>query len=345
MQGQKPTKLSLLIITFFVLIFISGCSGENDRLWQGYIEGNFVYVAAPLGGRLDEIEVQKGRHVEAGTPLFTLEREFEKAGVQEASENLDKALSTLADKRKGRRPSEIASIRARLEKATAARDLARTEYRRRVDLYDTRTISEEELDKARTDYEQASHQVRQISSELKTATLGSRSDEIKAAESEVKAARAKLEQARWNYDHKSQSAPRSGLVFDIIRYRGEWVPAGRPVLSILPPENRKVRFYVPETIVGSFSPGEKLLLNYDGLQKPVEVTVSYVSPQAEYTPPVIYSSQSRAKLVFMLEAVPARDKAHLLKPGQPVDVARKASDFSSDKGFLARLFSGELPLF
>ncbi|CCO25001.1 HlyD family secretion protein [Maridesulfovibrio hydrothermalis] len=331
------TNITLFTVILISGLLLSGCVDEELKLWQGYVEGEFVYVSSPLGGQLDEISVKKGQTVSRGEPLFALEREFEKAGVDEASENLDKALNNLADKRKGRRPSEIASITARLKKAKAAEKLAAREYKRRADLYRSRTISEEERDKARTDYEQSTQQVHEISSELKTATLGSRSDEIKGAQSAVEAAKARLVQAKWNYDQKAQTAPRSGLVFDTIRYKGEWVPAGKPVLSILPPENRKVRFYVPETIVGSFHVGEELLLNYDGLADPVKIKLTYISPQAEFTPPVIYSSQSRAKLVFMLEAYPAQDQALLLKPGQPVDVSRSAEDFLSDNGFISRL--------
>ncbi len=317
---------TILLISLCYLMF--SCTDQENFLWQGYVEGEFVYVSSPLGGQLDEIKVKKGQQITEGHPLFTLEREFEKAGVSVASENMDTALNDLADKRKGRRPSEIASIKAQLRKAKSAESLASVEYKRRANLYKSRTISEEERDKASSDYQQATQQVMQISSELTTATLGSRSDEIKAAESAVEAAKARLDQARWNYDQKEQAAPRTGLVFDTIRYKGEWVPAGKPILSILPPENRKVIFYVPEPIVGSFAVGEELLLNYDGIKEPVKVKVTYIAPQAEYTPPVIYSSESRAKLVFMLEAYPTPSEALLLKPGQPVDISRDAKYFN-----------------
>ncbi|WP_320169524.1 HlyD family efflux transporter periplasmic adaptor subunit [Maridesulfovibrio sp.] len=335
----KPSS-TLLPFLLLIIVALGGCNNTEETLWQGYVEGELVYVSAPLGGQLEEVHATKGEQVTAGQPLFVLERGFEKAGIAEAEENLDRAENDLADKRKGRRPSEIASIKARLRKAEAAEVLAATEYRRRAELYKSHTISEEERDRARTDHEQAVHLVGEIRSELKTATLGSRSDEIKAAESAVEAARARLEQARWNFDQKAQAAPRTGLVFDTIRYRGEWVPAGSPVLSILPPENRKVRFYVPERIVGDFKVGEILLMNYDGLAKPLPLKLVYVSPQAEYTPPVIYSSQSRAKLVFMLEAVPeSSSNALMLKPGQPVDVSRTPEGFIRNNGFFSRLLS------
>ncbi|SDL07402.1 HlyD family secretion protein [Maridesulfovibrio ferrireducens] len=333
---MKSTYISapLIILTLTICLLLSACTNEESFLWQGYVEGDFVYVSSPLGGQLDEINVEKGQQITENQTLFILERKFEKAGIDEASENLDKALNDLADKRKGRRPSEIASIKARLKKAKAAESLAATEYKRRADLYRSRTISEEERDKSRSDYQQATQQVHEITSQLTTATLGSRSDEIKAAESAVEAAKARLVQAHWNYDQKKQAAPRTGLIFDTIRYKGEWVPAGKPVLSILPPENRVVRFYVPEPIVGGFTVGEELFLNYDGLKEPLRIKLTYISPQSEYTPPVIYSSQSRAKLVFMLEAYPSLKDALLLKPGQPVDVSRDIKYFDHKIGLI-----------
>ncbi|WP_291329850.1 HlyD family efflux transporter periplasmic adaptor subunit [Desulfovibrio sp. UCD-KL4C] len=331
---KTEQRTALTILTLTVCLLVSACTDNEDYLWQGYVEGDFVYVSSPLGGQLEEVNVKKGQQVTANQTLFTLERKYEKAGIDEAYENLDKAISDLANKRKGSRPSEIASIKARLKKAKAAESLAATDYKRRADLYRSRTISEEERDKSRSDYQQATQQVNQISSELVTATLGARSDEINAAESAVDAAKARLAQARWNYDQKEQLAPRSGIIFDTIRYKGEWVPAGNPVLSILPPENRKVKFYVPEPIVGEFSLGEELLLNYDGLKEPIKIKLNYISPKSEYTPPVIYSSQSRAKLVFMLEAYPALNDALRLKPGQPVDVSRDIKYFGHNAGII-----------
>ncbi|SME88393.1 HlyD family secretion protein [Desulfovibrio gilichinskyi] len=331
---KTETRVLLLIFTITICLLLSACTDDENFLWQGYVEGDFVYVSSPLGGQLEEVNVKKGQQVTANQTLFTLERKYEKAGVDEASENLDKSLSDLANKRKGSRPSEIASIKARLKKAKAAESLAATDYKRRADLYRSRTISEEERDTSLSTYQQATQQVNQITSELVTATLGSRSDEINAAESAVDAAKARLVQARWNYDQKEQTAPRSGLVFDTIRYKGEWVPAGNPVLSILPPENRKVKFYVPEPIVGEFRIGEELFLNYDGLNEPVKIKLTYISPKSEYTPPVIYSSQSRAKLVFMLEAYPELKDALCLKPGQPVDVSRNIKYFDHKVGII-----------
>ena len=117
----------------------------------------------------------------------------------------------------------------------------------------------------------------------------------------MKAAQAALAQANWKLEQKSVAAPVTGLVQDTFFVLGEWVPAGRPVVSLLPPGNVKARFYVPEPALSSVRIGAPLEIRCDGCQ-PIEARVSYVSSQAEYTPPVLYSKESRSKLLFLVEA-------------------------------------------
>jgi len=96
--------------------------------------------------------------------------------------------------------------------------------------------------------------------------------------------------------------------------------AGAPVVSLLPSANIFVRFFIPEKALATVHRGDAVMLGCDSCPSDLSGTVSFVSPQAEYTPPVIYSEESRGKLVFMIEARPPRDRASLLNPGQPVTV-------------------------
>ena len=115
-------------------------------------------------------------------------------------------------------------------------------------------------------------------------------------------------------------ALQGGLVFDTMYRTGEWVPAGSPVVRMLPAENVKVRFFVPEAVLGSLTPGARVEIRCDGCPAALPAVVSYVSVQAEYTPTNIYSNDTRAKLVFMVEARPQPGDAARLHPGQPVQV-------------------------
>lgn len=304
---------------FTILLLVWGCEKPGTPSFQGYVEGEFVYVAAPLGGRLDTLHVSRGRSVQKGDMLFSLEHELEDAVLRESTQKVRQAEDRLANLEKGRRPSEIQSIMAKLQSARAGLKLARLEYDRRVKLSKKQFISQESLDRARTEYDQMKRQVEGISADLKTARLGARPDEIKAAMAEVDAVREQSAQARWNLEQKTQHAESGGLVFDTFYYAGEWVPPGQPVVSLLPPENIKVRFFVPEKKVGSLSLEDGVTVSFDG-GPDVKARISFISPRAQYTPPVIYSSQTRAKLVFMVEASVAPDTAFRLHPGQPVDV-------------------------
>jgi HlyD family secretion protein len=137
----------------------------------------------------------------------------------------------------------------------------------------------------------------------------------------VDAARAQLAQNQWRLDQKAQAAPEAALVQDTFFSQGEWVPAGNPIVSLLPPRNIKLRFFVPEQRVGSLKLGQPVTVACDGCGAPIPAAISFVSPAPEYTPPVIYSKESRAKLVFLVEAKPKPEEAVRLHPGQPVDVA------------------------
>jgi HlyD family secretion protein len=130
----------------------------------------------------------------------------------------------------------------------------------------------------------------------------------------------RLAQAEWNYTQKFQSAPQSGLVFDTLYRQGEWVDAGHPVAVVLPPQNIEVRAFISETQIGMIHPGDPAQVFVDGVHKSFQGTLRYIFPQAEYTPPVIYSQESRAKLVFMVEVDFAPEIAAQMHPGQPVDV-------------------------
>ena len=119
---------------------------------------------------------------------------------------------------------------------------------------------------------------------------------------------------------RKQSAPQDGLVFDTLYRQGEWVAADRPVVALLPPQNVKLRVFVPETQVGAIKLSQSVHVTVDGVGGSRVGKVSFISPQAEYTPPVIYSQESRGKLVFLVEAVFDPETAAQLHPGQPVDV-------------------------
>jgi HlyD family secretion protein len=304
-----------------LLLAFAGCSRSAATGWQGYIEAEFIYVAAPLAGRLDHLQVTRGSRVAADAPLFRLESASEIAAQRQAADQLVAAQARLADLRKGSRPSELAAVEARLAQARSAAELSQLELAREENLFKTNAISASEIDRARLTHDRDVRAVQELTSQLATAQLGARVDAIAAAESDAAAAAAAKERADWNVTQKAQSAPRAALVFDTLYREGEFVAAGLPVVSLLPPEYVKVRFFVPEADFASLKAGDPVRVTVTGA-KALDARVSYLSPKPEYTPPILYNRENRAKLVFLVEALftdpaAARD----LHPGQPADVA------------------------
>ena len=300
--------------------FLGGCKPSQGARVQGYVEGEFVYVASPFAGQLESLSVQRGAQVKKDDPLFALESGSETALREEAERKLNQGKATLEDVKKGRRPTELNSMEAQLRQVRAALILSEKEFKRQDDLYRRGVSSAADFDRARSVRDQDQNRVAQMEADLQTAHLGSRDDQIAAAEASVRALQAALTQADWGLSQKRQSAPQDGLVFDTLYQLGEWVAAGRPVVALLPPPNVKVRAFVPEGRVGTIHPGASARVFVDGAGTPFAGKVSFISPQAEFTPPVIYSQESRGKLVFMIEIRFDAAAAAKLHPGQPVDV-------------------------
>jgi len=298
----------------------AGCARSGPDRVQGYIEGEYVYVASPLSGTLESLFVQRGQQVKEGDALFALDSTPEKASEEEAQRRLSQAAANLEDARKGRRPTEIESLKEQRSQAYAALALSEKELARRERLLATGAISTEAVDRARSANDQNHHRISQLEADIKTAELGSRIDQILAAEAALKAQQATLERAQWELSQKRRFAPCDALVFDTLYREGEWVGAGRPVVSLLPPQNIKLRAFIPETRIGAVEAGDIVRVRVDGIPNPFTGKVSYKSPKAEYTPPVIYSREARSKLVFLIEAVFDPETAKHLHPGQPVDV-------------------------
>jgi HlyD family secretion protein len=305
-----------------VVLLIAGCarSVAEPGILQGYVEGEFVYVAPTTAGLLNKLHVARGQHVSAGAELFAIDRAPAQAARDEAAFRLAQARATLGDLTKGKRPTEIAAVAAQLKQAQAALAFSETELARQQDLARSNATAPTDVQQALAAREQDRQRVAQFEAELKTSQLPAREDQIEAARASVKSLEAVLAKAEYDLLQTRPRASASALVFDTLYREGEWIAAGRPVVALLPPANVKVRTFVPETRIGGVQVGDEVSVTVDGLPAPVAGKVSFVSPRAEFTPPVIYSQENRAKLVFMIEIVFDPDTAARLHPGQPVSV-------------------------
>jgi HlyD family secretion protein len=315
-------KIMLPGVAAALLCLIAGCSRTppESGTVQGYVEGEFVYVAAPLPGKLAALFVQRGAQVKAGDPLFELEDVQETATRDETKLRLVQLRAQVADAKKGKRPTEIAAATAQLNLARTALQFSEKELQRQEKLLAAGIVSVQDVDRLKSQRDQDRQRVVQLEAELGTAQIGLRSDQIAAAEASMKAMEATLGRSEWDLAQRRQSAPASGLVFDTLYRQGEWLAAGRPAVVLLPPQNIKVRVFVPQPLLAAIHPGDRAQVTVDGASAPFSGVVAFISPQAEYTPPVIYSQESRQKLVYMIELTFAPATAAQLHPGQPVTV-------------------------
>jgi HlyD family secretion protein len=152
---------------------------------------------------------------------------------------------------------------------------------------------------------------------------------LDAAVSALRVAEARVVTSQTRAARRTGFAPIDGTVQQIYFREGETVPPQRPVLSIMPPGNMKLRFYVPETELPKFSIGDEVRVTCDNCSTDLTARIYFISTMAEYTPPVIYSLDERNKLVYLIQARPSRPDA--LRVGQPISVYLNAKTPVADR--------------
>lgn len=239
-----------------IALTLAACGNGNNGSYQGWAEGEFIFVGPDENGRMDDLKVRAGDTVKTGDLLFTVD-----AQLQEAD----------------------------LKVTEAALTVAKQTYERAQTLAKTGSGSQKTYDEALA--------------------------ALRQAEANERAAQTRLERRRL-------MSPVSGTVQQIYYRPGEMVTAGRPAISILPPGNLKLRFYVPQAEIAKIRIGDAVKVSCDNCADTIAAKVTFIAGSAEYTPPVIYSQEERNKLVFLIEARP--EKPELLRVGQPVSVELEA---------------------
>ncbi|UIK04299.1 HlyD family secretion protein [Neorhizobium galegae] len=289
------------------------------RPYQGWVEADTLFIGTETTGRLTKLDVAEGQATEAGAPLFKLDSLSEEAAVAAASAALAQSQAALdLAQAAQKRPEEIDVLRASEREATARLDLAEQDLDRTRVLVERGTSTRANLDTATATEAANRAALDNVRSQIILAALPARDETLRQARESVAAAKADLTSAEAALARRSVSAPATGSVETLYYRTGEVVPAGRPIVALLPPENVRIRFFVPETEIARLSLGQPIRVTCDAC-RPTDAKVSFIAKTAEYTPPEIYSLEERAKLVYRVEAIPADPKA--LRPGQPVDVA------------------------
>lgn len=315
--------MSFLCSIPVISALLSGCAPAQPFA-TGYVEGEYVLIAPVETARIEAVSVRRGDRFAAGAALASMERTDADIAVAQAVAALAQAQSQLADLQLGKRREEIAMIEAGLNSAKAEQAEAERKARRASDLVKRGIAAQADLDAASTAVELTLAKVAELTANLAVAKLPARPDQIAAAQAAMDQAKAALESAQWRLANRTLKSPAAGTVSDIVRESGEVAGPQAPVLTVLPDGAVKLKLYVPEPALAQVTVGARLRVNCDGCGDGLTATVSYIAPDPEFTPPVIYSLENRQKLVYLIEARPDADAASLM-PGQIVDVALDAA--------------------
>jgi HlyD family secretion protein len=303
------------------LLGLLGIEGDDGR-YLGYVEGETSLIAPPVAGQLLERPVDRGGHVKKGDRLFVIDPTVAKSEVARVEAALAEAKARHENMLTGKRPEEQDVIRAQRRETEASLTTAETELKRQTELLPRGFTTRQAYDQAESQVNQLRARLASLAAQERVGDLAARQAEIAAAAALIVQNEANLAQARKRLADLMPVAPEDALVENTFFNVGEWVPAGTPVVSLLPASRVKLRFFVPEEDVAKARMGRKVSFTCDGCPPDLKATIIYVSPRAEFTPPVIYSQSARSKLVFLIEARPDNVPDNIaLAPGLPVSVA------------------------
>ncbi|NIX75588.1 HlyD family secretion protein [Microvirga terricola] len=310
---------ALILVVGGVIAWVIWRSEQGTNSFQGYVEGYYVYAAPETGGRIENLTVDSGSQVKAGQFVFQIEGSMQQAQRDQAAAQLQQAQSQLTNLQASlQRPEEIAVLQAQERSAQAQLTLSTNELQRQQTLFERGISAKTTFDQAKATNDRDKAALEAVQRQISAGRIAARTAEIQAAEANVKASQANLDQAETRLAKLKVYAPADGQVQDVFFRTGEVANAGQPVLSILPPGNRRIRFYVPEPKLSTIALGQVVGVACDNCQKGLTAKITFISHDAEFTPPVIFSLAERAKLVFRVEATPIGD--YVLPVGQPVDV-------------------------
>ena len=245
-------KIFAGLALIFVTLALACCGNGNDRILQGWVEAELIFVSPDEQGRVETLKVREGDRVKKGDLLFTVDDDLQKADV---------------------------------------------------------TVRNTAVINAQQAFDRAKELLKSSAGTQKT---------FDDAEAALRQSKANLEWAQTRLARRNAHSPADGTIEQIYYRPGETVPAGRPVVALLPPGNLKIRFFAPQAVLPELKYGDAIGVSCDGCDTGLTAKISFIARSAEFTPPVIYSQEERAKLVFLIEARPEHPEK--VRVGQPVTV-------------------------
>lgn len=300
-------------------LFLVACADDSARV-QGYVYQESIYMSSNQAGVLFTMDVERGQRVAQGEALFSLDPAPQNYDLRAAQEQLSQAKATLSDLEKASRETVLEGLRGQVAQAQAALEIADKKAARFEELFTRKVIDAESRDEAVADREEKSAALKTAQANLAEANQGARIDAIKAQQALVDSLTAQVESAQWKLQQKFITSPMDAIVVDTFYRPGENVKESYPVVELYDPQRLFAVFFINEPLLSEICLGQDIFVTHDQSKEKIKAYISYISPQAEYTPPVIYSLGNNQILVFRIQATLDASQAKSFHSGQPIDI-------------------------
>ncbi|MFT4823285.1 MAG: HlyD family secretion protein [Halioglobus sp.] len=293
---------------------------DNSALTlYGNVDIREVQLGFRVAGRLQEMHVEEGDAVAAGTLLAGLDSKPFTEALAVAEARVREAEARLLLVKTGSRPQEIQQAREAVKEAQAADSNAKTNLKRQQELVASKIGTQRFLDNASAQFEQTSARLAASKEALGLAMEGSRREDIAATEAGLAAAKAQREQFNTQLSDTQLYSPSAGIVMTRSREPGAMLGVGAPVYTLSLAESVYIRAYVDEPSLGLAVPGASVRIITDTQGKEYAGQIGFVSPRAEFTPKSVETQALRSDLVYRLRIV-VTNADEFLRQGMPVTV-------------------------
>lgn len=331
-------KKRIIIIVFIILFVTVGLlvyfgqktNSEKGLYYSGTIETTQANLSFQVPGRVVKVNVQEGQSVTKNQIIAELDRAEFEARYEQNKANLDRAqkakqqIEIMLTVSRKTLPSEVARAKANVNSTQDMLIDAERNYKRFEDLFSKGVITEKERDTMKLNYDVAKSRLAESESVLKLAEgnlsrIDAVKQDIEVAAAQISAANASLRQASIQLDYTQLKSPMDGVITSRNVEPGETVNSGREVITISDLSRVDLKIFVDETEIGKVRPGQKVDVKVDTFPgKTYTGTVSFISPEGEFTPKIIQTKKERVKLVYLVKVSIVNSNIEL-KAGMPAD--------------------------
>lgn len=319
---KKVILIAILLLAVAAIAwFAARRTGDNGSTVavSGTIEVTDVEVSFKVPGRVRERLVDEGELVKAGQIVARLDDDDLRLDVAQREQDREVLAANLRELENGFRKEDIARADAAVGRVKADAERLKADFARQETLFQREVISRRDFDAAKAAYESSRAALREAVAQQELMHRGPRREQIDAARARLGQSREALELARTRLGYTTLSSPMAGLVLAKHVEPGEQVAAGTPIISVGDMANTWMRAYIAETDLGRVKVGQKARVKSDTWpDRRYEGTVSFISPEAEFTPKSVQTEKERVKLVYRIK-ITIPNPTMELKPGMPVD--------------------------